>query len=195
MSQQSNELISRLNKIAEKLRSPGLLSGHGIANEIAFHVFDYPPEFELEVRKHISTMLDRFAKDSKAPKTLGINLFSLVVEYLKHRDCLEEALRLENEEGTEELAKSFEDLLSLESICEFLLESYKPKEFDLMLLFGVGSCFPFLRGHSVLNNLQNYVGNLPVVLFYPGSYSGTDLSPFGLPELKSNYYRAFRLID
>jgi hypothetical protein len=33
----------------------------------------------------------------------------------------------------------------------------------------------------------------PLILFYPGEYSGRDLHPFGMIDSK-NYYRAFKLV-
>ena len=38
------------------------LSGSGIGNEIAFYIFDYPPEDELLVRDFLRTLLDHIPK-------------------------------------------------------------------------------------------------------------------------------------
>ena len=46
----SDPLTDRLNKILPRLVSDDFLGGRGIGNEIAFHIFDYPPEDELRVR-------------------------------------------------------------------------------------------------------------------------------------------------
>ena len=43
---------------------------------------------------------------------------------------------------------------------------------DLVLVSGVGSVWPLLRTHSLLNNLQPVMGRTPLVLFYPGRYDG-----------------------
>ena len=52
-----SELDQRLNQILPKITSDDFLRGHGIGNEIAFHIFDYPPEDELQVRDHIEFLL------------------------------------------------------------------------------------------------------------------------------------------
>jgi hypothetical protein len=58
----------------------------------------------------------------------------------------------------------------------------------------VGKCYPILRSHTILNNLHQVIDDVPVVMFYPGKYSGQDLLLFG--EIKDdNYYRAFKLVD
>ena len=64
---------------------------------------------------------------------------------------------------------------------------------DLVLLTGVGAAFPLVRSHTVLNNLHAVVDRVPLVMFFPGSYSGHDLRLFGLLK-DDNYYRAFPLV-
>ena len=49
----SDPLTDRLNHILPRIVSDDFLGGGGIGNEIAFYVFDYPPEDELRVREHI----------------------------------------------------------------------------------------------------------------------------------------------
>jgi len=66
--------------------------------------------------------------------------------------------------------------------------------FQIIFLNGVGKAWPIVRSHTILNNLQPILGNIPLVTFYPGKFSGFDLSLFG--KIKdANYYRAFRLIN
>src|SRR5437879_1554721 len=48
----SDPLNERLNKILPRVISDEFLSGSGIGNEIAFYIFDYPPEDELRVRDY-----------------------------------------------------------------------------------------------------------------------------------------------
>jgi hypothetical protein len=61
------------------------------------------------------------------------------------------------------------------------------------LISGVGNAYPLLRSHNLLNNLHPLMGDTPLVMFYPGIYTGQGLSLFG--KLKeTNYYRAFQLV-
>ena len=64
---------------------------------------------------------------------------------------------------------------------------------EFILIHGLGSAWPIIRGHGLLNALHAKVGNIPTVLFYPGEYDGTALKPFGRIE-SNNYYRAFKLV-
>ena len=66
-----------------------------------------------------------------------------------------------------------------------------------MLLHGVGSVWPFLRASGLLSSLHQFAGNMPVVMFYPGSYDQVAFRLFGKvrdKDTRDNYYRAFRLI-
>ena len=64
---------------------------------------------------------------------------------------------------------------------------------SVVFLTGVGKCHPIIASHNILNNLHQVLDSVPVVLFYPGEYSGQDLKLFGTMD-SHNYYRAFRLV-
>jgi hypothetical protein len=61
----------------------------------------------------------------------------------------------------------------------------------MIFLTGIGQVFPYIRSHTILNNLQNSIKDRPTVMFFPGTY-GKDLSLFGTLK-DDNYYRAFNL--
>ena len=63
----SDPLNERLNKILPRIISDDFLSGSGIGNEIAFYIFDYPPEDELRVRDYLRTLLDHIPKQKHGP--------------------------------------------------------------------------------------------------------------------------------
>ena len=73
---------------------------------------------------------------------------------------------------------------------EILQEDLKD---SVVFLTGVGKCHPIIASHNILNNLHQVLDSVPVVLFYPGEYSGQDLKLFGTMD-SHNYYRAFRLV-
>jgi hypothetical protein len=69
------------------------------------------------------------------------------------------------------------------------LNTENPK---ILFITGVGAVFPFIRSHTILNNLQSAVKNIPTLMFFPGVYSGRALRLFGTIE-DDNYYRAFNI--
>jgi hypothetical protein len=51
----TDALHERLNKVLPRVAADEFIAGRGLGNEVAFHIFDYPPERELEVRGFIPT--------------------------------------------------------------------------------------------------------------------------------------------
>jgi len=183
----------RLNKILPTITSDGFLSHKGLGNEIPFHVFDYPPEEELRMREHIVFLAEHLKKNYSDIKFLHINLFETMVLHLQDRAILEKSFILESQKGSKELWKALSALVQPQRFVKVLADKYDLKNSDLVLVSGVGTIWPWVRAHSLLNNLQNVTGNVSLLLFYPGKYTGQSFQLFGC--LKSdNYYRAFRLI-
>ena len=87
----SDPLNERLNKILPRVISDDFLSGSGIGNEIAFYIFDYPPEDELRVRDYLRTLLDHIPKQKHGLRVKHIDLFDFVMDYLKSRKLLDKA--------------------------------------------------------------------------------------------------------
>jgi len=201
----SADLTDRLNQILPKITSPSFLSSHGLGNEIAFYIFDYPPEDELRVREHVEFLLEHIPKQRPGLKVFHVNLFDFLIEYLKERKLLEKSMKLQLENGDSALLKALKGVLQEEKIAKRFGEVAKPQEHDLVLISGVGSAYPMLRSHTLLNNLHAIMGQTPLVMFYPGKYDKLSLRLFGKTGLgggapedrkrKANYYRAFRLID
>jgi hypothetical protein len=186
-------LTERLNKILPRIISDDFLKGRGIGNEIAFYIFDYPPEDELRVREHIHFLLDHIPKQRPELRVKHINLFDFILDYLKSRNLLERALKMQREKGDEALKEALKGPLHENKLATIFVEVAQPQQNDLVLLSGVGSVWPLLRSHTLLNNLHPIMGNTPLVMFYPGRYDGQSLRLFG--KLKNdNYYRAFKLI-
>lgn len=187
------EFDNKLNKIYDRITSKELLTNSGLGNEIGFHVFDYPPENELQVREHINFIIDRIKKKKKKLRVNHINLFQLLINYLKNRKLLDRAIKIDKEKGDEALLKALKAPLGAVKIAKEFTQVADPENNDIILMSGVGSAWPLLRSHNLLNNLQPLIGNTPLVMFYPGVFTGQGLRLFGKLD-ESNYYRAFRLV-
>jgi len=186
-------LTERLNRILPKLISDEFLSGSGIGNEIAFYIFDYPPENELRVREHVQFLMEHIPKQKPGLRIKHINLFDLVIDYLRSRGLLERAFKMQKEKGDEAVLKALLAPLHESKLALAFAQVAQPEQQDIVLVSGVGSVWPLLRSHSLLNNLHPIMGRTPLVMFYPGRYDGQSLRLFG--KVKSNnYYRAFKLV-
>ncbi|CAH1520423.1 putative cytoplasmic protein [Vibrio owensii] len=188
---QMSELQDRLDLIQPKFQSEEFLSNKGLGNEIGFYIFDYAPEAELLVNEQLEMICQRLEKRGR--KFVHLNLFDVLLEMLDSRKLLEKAFQLHKVKGDEALLKALKGPLDQKRVAEFLIKKIEPINQDFVLLSGLGSCWPLLRGHSLLNALHADMGETPLVLFYPGSYTGLELHPFGKID-SANYYRAFELV-
>lgn len=186
-------LQERLNQVADRLQDKDVLSGAGLGNEIGFYIFDYPPEDELEVRQHVQFVIDHLAKKRADLKIAHINLFELIIGVLKERKLLDRALKLQRDKGDAELYKALKGPLNEERIAKALVATADPAAHTMILLSGIGSAWPLIRSHTLLNALHSLMGGKPLVVFYPGSYDGQGLRLFDRLTDR-NYYRAFRLV-
>lgn len=192
-STMDQRLHDRLNQIPDKILSPEFLSGQGLGNEIGFWIFDYEPEHELNVRHYIEFIEDMLAKKHSHLKMVNINLLQSLVDYLADRKFVDKAIQMQKTKGDEALLKALKGPLHMDKFAPYLTTQNSATEQDILFITGVGSVWPLLRAHNLLNSLHSLVGHKPVVLFYPGQYNGQAMSLFGkIPS--NNYYRAFRLV-
>jgi len=189
----NENLKERLNKILDRITSPEFLGNKGSGGEIEFYIFDYPPDAELEVRQHVEFVMDKAAKRIPELRIAHVNLFQLLVDYLKERGFLDKALALQKEKGDEAMFKALKGPLHEGKIAKEFVKAAQTADHDLVFMTGVGNAWPLLRSHTLLSNLHPLMEGKPLVVFYPGSYDGQSLSLFGKMKDK-NYYRAFRLV-
>ena len=193
-------LSDRLNQILPRLTSEAFLSSEGIGNEIACYIFDYPAEDELKVREHIQMMLDRLASHHSELRVLHLNLLDVAMAYLEQRGILDKALQMQATKGDAAVLRALKGPLAAEKIRDFIAAEHKPADHDLFLLSGIGSVWPMLRAHSLLNCLHKVMGKTPLAMFYPGIFDGTTLRFLGQIATTTSdpgakpYYRAFSLI-
>ena len=176
-------LDDRLNQIEDKISEKSFRENKGLGNEVGYYIFDYDPREELYVRNHIAYLKDRINNGNKDFRIVEFDLFHLMVEILQEEGYLEAFFDLEKENGFFEMADSLVETLGLDETNELNLIISRILQEDLtdsvVFLTGVGKCHPIIASHNILNNLHQVLDSVPVVLFYPGEYSGQDLKLFG----------------
>ncbi len=202
----SDNLNERLNKILPRIISDDFLSGSGIGNEIAFYIFDYPPEEELRVREHVRFLLDHIPRQKPGLRFQHVNLFDFVLDHLKSRGYLEKTLKMQKEKGNAAVEKALASMLTGEKLAGAFVDVAPPDALDLILVSGVGSAYPLVRTNAFLSSLHKFTGQTPLVMFYPGRFDQITFRLFGKLRLSStlgsaarekkdeHYYRAFRLV-
>lgn len=187
----------RLNMIEEKITEKSFRENKGLGNEVGYYIFDYNPKEELFVRNHIKYLKEKINKGNKGFKIIEFDLFHLMIEILEEEGYLEAFFDLEKENGFFDMADNLVETLGLDETNELNLIISKILQEDLtdsvVFLTGVGKCHPIIASHNILNNLHQVLDTVPVILFYPGRYSGQDLKLFNTIN-SQNYYRAFHLI-
>ncbi|MGA4492641.1 DUF1788 domain-containing protein [Vreelandella venusta] len=190
---EDDQLRARLNQVAEKITRPDFLAGQGLGNELGFWIFDYAPEHELQVRAYLNFLPSLMARQHPDLKMAQVNLLEVLKDYLTERGFLDKAIAMQKSKGDAALLKALRGPLHMDKFAPYLIRHSLSHEPDIVLLTGVGSLWPMVRAHSLLNALHGPLGHKPLVLFYPGRYDGQTMSLF--KQIKSNnYYRAFALV-
>jgi hypothetical protein len=192
VSKEMKSIQQRLDLIRDKITDPIFRKNKGLGNEIGYYIFDYEPEDEMLVREYISYLKQRVS----SPNIREFDLYEIVLEILDEKGYLKKNFELEKKRGSEFVLNATKKALRLTLNGDLVVEYIKERvqEDDVVFLTGVGKAYPIIRSHTILNNLHSAVDNVPLIMFFPGSYDGQELVLFN--EIKDdNYYRAFQLID
>ncbi len=184
------KLQQRLDKIQERLESEEFLKNKQLGGELGFYIFDYKPEHEIAVREHIQLLERKLS--NREYKFASINLFEMLIKLLDKEDILDKTFEMEQKRSARFFFKALKGTFEQNRVAEFIVNEADIENCDFILLHGMGSVWPMVRGHGLLNALHAKVGEVPTVMFYPGEYDGAALKPFGRIE-SNNYYRAFKL--
>jgi len=186
---------SRLDKIEEKITNDDFLKNKGLGNEVGYYIFDYAPRNELIVRGHIAYLKEKINKSSSGLKIVEYDLYNMVIDILKDKGYLDKCFEFEKTKGLDFTYEAIIKMLRLTSKSNLLVTHIveNTPQNSVVFITGVGKCYPLVRSHNVLNNLHQILDSVPVVMFFPGIYSGQDLQLFGTIK-DDNYYRAFKLI-
>ena len=194
-------IAERMDLLEGRLRDQNFRSSQGLSGEVSYYVLDYDPKEELYVRQRVQDLKNTDTEYKFGYKLAVFDLYELMLQLLQEEGVLEDLENLEEEEGTEYVFTTIADVLRFEEddnqIIQYIVD-HTPKEPDtIVFLTGVGKCYPVLRSHKILNNLHQVMDHCPVILFFPGQYTGSALNIFG--EIKgdanSNYYRAFPIVE
>lgn len=193
------DIEERLNQMEERIRKPSFRQTKGKANEVNYWVFDYAPEDELKVRERIAYMKEKNQKGTDGFSLVVYDLYDLIIEHLQNKKFMEKCYAQEERRGIKKLQDAIQHSLRITDKDNLLVQyiAENTPEDAVVFLTGVGKCFPILQAPEVFNkilyNMPQGFANVPMILFYPGTYTEQELIIFNeYPE--DNYYRAFRLV-
>ena len=183
------DFSERLNQIKNEITNPDFLKNKGLGNEVGYYIFDYAPERELEVREHIKLL------KKQINNIVEFDLYEILMTFLKENGYLEDAFEMEKE-GLTNLINELQPTLGLTEegesniIIDYIVSNTPEK--SIVFITGVGKAYPLVRSHTILNNLHQKLYKVPVIMFFPGEYTGQKLKLFNAVT-DDNYYRAFPL--
>ncbi|HBJ35665.1 MAG TPA: DUF1788 domain-containing protein [Planctomycetaceae bacterium] len=195
---QNGPIPERFEHIHKVICSRRFQRMEGIGNEVPFFVVPYCPTEQNEIAEMLQTLIRKLKKDGI--HVLEINLYDIAKELADELEDWDYWIKHEAEHDKQELLEALQSLTDAETKLAPTIEAkIQSAEFEVMFLTGVGEVFPYIRSHTVLNNLQRVAKYRPTIMFFPGDYShsleeGASLDLFG--RLRDDkYYRAFNLYE
>lgn len=177
----------RLSNVELKIKDPSLKAD--------YYIFDYDPKYELKIRNEVKYLKDKINNSNIGINIIEFDLYEIILDILKSKGYLEKTFEFEKKKGRNLAKKAVTKMLKLSMdsnlIVQYIKERYSPD--SIIFITGVGKAYPLLRSHNVLNNLSQQIDDVPVIMFFPGKYSGLDLLLFNTIK-DSNFYKAEPLI-
>lgn len=190
------EFQDRLNKIWDKITDEKFLANKGTGGEVRYYIFDYPPCDELIMREKIQSLKKQNHPDGDGFRIVEFDIYKMLIDILTEKGYLEKCIKFEETKGMDYVYTAIAKMLRLTNDDNLIVNKIlneTPKD-AVVFLTGIGKVFPFVRAHNIINNLHQVLDTVPVVMFYPGVWTGQTLSLFETVN-DGNYYRAFPLID
>ena len=177
--------------VYKKLISPDF--GKNLGGELPLFIQPVPAEKQFDVESQIKRLSTRLKK--KGIESVSINLYDLCMDILREADVLDAILESEAELEREDIISTLDSVLDIKTaiipkIKEVIVENQPQYAF----ISGVGSVYPFVRSHGILNNIDELTGECNLILFFPGDYNNLQLKLFGIIS-DENYYRGHNLND
>ena len=183
------DIKEELDKIKTRISDPKFLANKGLSNEVGIHVFNYSPQHELIVRDYIERLVNTA---SDIYRVIEVDLFKIFIDILEEKRVLQSVSSLEDKKGKEFLLAQLQKIATQEAFIKKMM--YEPhQKGDVLFLTGVGKVYPFMRSHKILDSMQQVFFDIPIVMFYPGEFTGQSLNLFEKFH-DGNYYRAFNLL-
>ena len=181
-----SSISERLDNLRKVIQEEDFLAGRGLSNEVNIRIFCYDAADEMTVQ--------HFLQQLSTDQTIGChiiecNLYKTFLSICDDLDILDAIPEMEESDGGIFL---LEQLHSAIGEGEFIDKiQYSPHEKgDVLMLTGVGDVFPFMRVHTLLEALQPYFSDVPILVMYPGVFDKYHLRLFDRLQ-PNDYYRAF----
>jgi hypothetical protein len=188
----------RFQHLLDVMKRERFLKMEGLNNEIPFFIFPYKPQEHNQIESICKQLVNKLA--SEGVSVLNINLYDFSIELLKEKGIWGQVLEVERDFSKSELKEDLQGSLNPEKhLIPAIAEKMESAHFDILFITGVGEVYPYIRSHTILNNLQSTAKSCPTVMWFPGEYTftvegGSSLDLFGRLH-DDKYYRAFNILE
>ncbi|MGL5958029.1 MAG: DUF1788 domain-containing protein [Phocaeicola sp.] len=175
--------------VYNKLLAPDF--GKKLGGELPLYIQPIPAESQSYVDGQLQRLTNRLKK--KGVESLSINLYDLCITILEEENVLETVLEEEPNLPQEDIMATFDSILDIKTVVipkiQEMIRVHAP---TFLFISGVGTVYPFVRSHGILNNMDELTNNCTMLLFFPGEYNNLQLNLFGRIS-DENYYRGHNL--
>lgn len=182
-------LMERLDKLRTLIQEPDFIEGKGLSNEVNIRIFCYDPKDEMTVRHFTEKLVsDQHLKCN----LIEYDLYKVFLSICDDKRITDRIAGQEEKKGKEFILNQMKRMASNTAFIKKM--QYEPHEpGDVIMITGVGEAFPFIRVHAILDAMQPYFSDVPILVMYPGTFDGHYVRLFD--KLPANpYYRAFNIV-
>ncbi|KAA3643963.1 MAG: DUF1788 domain-containing protein [Chloroflexi bacterium] len=187
----------RHSQLLETISSGRFLKMQGLGNEVPFFICPFSPDEKNEFVDDVyKPLIKNLAQNGVT--VLETGLYTLAIDLMRKRGRWEDVITKEPQLSKDELRELLQGILDPEAhLIPAIAQKMAEQEFDVLFIHEVGEVYPYIRSHTVLNNLQSVAKDHPTVMFFPGAYTqsaeeGAALELFGRIN-GDKYYRAFNI--
>ena len=187
---------SHFDELYALLSSEDFLTRKGVSTEVPFFICHYDAAEQVKSDEVAKLLIEKL--NTQGTKTLHVDLYKVMIEKMRENDDLDWTLQNESTVNHENLLTDMRAQLNVKTeIAPMIAEMIAADDYRLVIVTGIGACYPIFEAHELLTNLSEIVTSVPLVLFFPGDYvqtpgTGASLHLFGRPEGRG-YYLAFNI--
>ena len=188
-----SNIVNDFEQIFNQVTTKNFLEMKALGGEEPFFIYSFDPGSQDLITSETIRIKKRIEQSGNS--VLIINLYNLVISMLKERNMLDKVLNKEVSLSKDKLLKTLQNVLDVETkIMPEIEKLIKNNTSSMVFIEGVGEVFPYIRSHTIINNLQKVILDRPTLMFFPGNFDGHKLSLFNRVH-DDNHYRAFNIIN
>ena len=179
----------KLSKLDEFLHDISREPNAGLGGEAGYYELSYDPKDEMRVRQWTKDEI-KLLQQAHRP-VVEFDLYKIMAELLIEKHPLQKYEDLEMRTGSmTRVVNAANSVLQIGRPMDLMLDYIVkriPQDNAVILLTGVGKCYPLLRSHKILNDLHDRLAQGIVLMMFPGRYEDGYLYLFGDVKDGNNY--------